>query len=188
MNRHQIIELQKHIGVEPDGFWGPISTEACKQHLRNLMSQGTWSPKTDQASLTKAYGAPGDASQLTQIDVSGLGVRYDGQKVKEITCNKAVAVSLLSVLEELATFPEGQAFLADHNGCYNNRLMRGGSLPSLHARGAAIDGQASTNGNKEHWPTSADMPIRVMETFARHGWLSAGAFWSRDAMHFQKTQ
>jgi hypothetical protein len=28
----------------------------------------------------------------------------------------------------------------------------------------------------------------VMEFFAVGGWLSAGAFWGRDAMHFQATK
>ncbi len=66
--------------------------------------------------------------------------------------------------------------------------MRGGSLPSLHARGAAIDLMAATNRNKQHYPSGADMPFSVIEVFAKHGWLSAGAFWSRDAMHFQRTK
>jgi hypothetical protein len=29
------------------------------------------------------------------------------------------------------------------------------------------------------------MPLEVMETFAREGWVSAGAFWGRDAMHHE---
>jgi hypothetical protein len=66
--------------------------------------------------------------------------------------------------------------------------MRGGRLPSLHARGAAIDLAADTNGNTTHWPTRADMPIEVLACFAREGWLSAGVFWSRDGMHNQATQ
>jgi hypothetical protein len=65
--------------------------------------------------------------------------------------------------------------------------MRGGSTPSLHARGAAIDLDPDNNANKQHWPASATMPFAVMEAFAREGWLSAGAFWSRDAMHSQAT-
>jgi hypothetical protein len=32
------------------------------------------------------------------------------------------------------------------------------------------------------------MPIEVMEEFAKEGWLPAGAFWSRDSMHFQSTR
>jgi hypothetical protein len=73
-------------------------------------------------------------------------------------------------------------------GCYVNRPIRGGSTPSLHARGAAIDFDANRNRNAQHWPVSATMPIEVMECFAREGWLCAGAFWSRDAMHFQATR
>jgi hypothetical protein len=32
------------------------------------------------------------------------------------------------------------------------------------------------------------MPLEIMEAFAREGWLAAGAFWGRDAMHFQATR
>jgi hypothetical protein len=32
------------------------------------------------------------------------------------------------------------------------------------------------------------MPLEVMEMFAQEGWLSAGAFWGRDAMHSQATK
>jgi hypothetical protein len=78
--------------------------------------------------------------------------------------------------------------LEKYAGCFNNRAMRGGSLPSLHARGAAVDLDPDDNGNHIAWPTRATMPLEVMEAFAREGWLSAGAFWSRDAMHFQATQ
>jgi hypothetical protein len=73
-------------------------------------------------------------------------------------------------------------------GAFANRNMRGGSSPSLHARAAAVDFDANRNGNLTHWPTKSRMPFDVMEIFAREGWLSAGAFWSRDSMHFQATQ
>ncbi len=65
--------------------------------------------------------------------------------------------------------------------------MRGGSTPSLHARGAAVDLDPDYNGNLVSWPAKAAMPLEVMEAFAREGWLAAGAFWGRDAMHFQAT-
>ena len=73
-------------------------------------------------------------------------------------------------------------------GCHVDRLMRNGSLPSTHAYGAAVDLSASTNRNRWHWPIKADMPLEVMEEFAKEGWLPAGAFWSRDSMHFQATR
>jgi hypothetical protein len=57
----------------------------------------------------------------------------------------------------------------------------------MHAWMNAIDINAGRNGNKTSWPVNATMPIEVMECFAQEGWLSAGAFWGRDAMHFQAT-
>jgi hypothetical protein len=187
MTQSQIKAIQEKIGVTPDGFWGNKSIAACQKYLKNLCPDND-SPSTDQASLTKAYGAAGDESQLVNISVGGLGVKYDGQTVRTIRCNKNVAVSLLAIIEELATFDEGKLALREYAGCYNNRPMRGGSLPSLHARGAAVDLMPNSNLMRQAWPISATMPFSVMEVFAKHGWLAAGAFWGYDAMHFQRTR
>jgi len=186
MTKKQIQDIQTKIGTSPDGFWGPKSIAACQKYLRKLM--GTAAPKSDQASLSAAYGAPGDTSRLTSINVSGYGVQYDGSPVKSIRCNSGVATSLLAIIKELSTFDEGRSALSQYAGCYNNRPMKGGSLPSLHARGAAIDLMPGSNGLRTHWPTKANMSFSVIEVFAKHGWLAAGPFWSRDAMHFQRTQ
>lgn len=184
MTTNQIKALQAHIGAVPDGFWGAKSIAACQSHLRRLMpSPNPW-PKSDQASLRAFYGAPSDESRLTSLPVAGLGLLYGGRPVKSVLCHTKVAPSLLRVLTAL----KGHPALARYAGVYNNRSMRGGSLPSLHARGAAIDLDPDRNGNHMHWPTRATMPIEVMEAFAREGWLSAGAFWSRDGMHHQATQ
>ena len=51
--------------------------------------------------------------------------------------------------------------------------------------GAAIDLDADDNTFRDHWPMQADMPLEIMEAFAREGWVSAGAFWGYDAMHFE---
>ena len=186
MKTHEIQEMQKRIGVTPDGFWGPKSIAACQKHLRGMMPLTNPWPKSDQKSLTAFYGAPGDTTKHTQINVAGLGVKYDGAAVARITCHERVAASLLRVIKRLSTLhPE---VLAEFAGCYNNRAMRGGSLPSLHARAAAVDFMPGSNGNRSSWPTASTMPLTVMEEFSREGWLSAGAFWGRDAMHFQATQ
>lgn len=187
MTQAQIKEIQTKIGTTPDGFWGHKSIAACQKYLKSLSIDNT-APATDQASLTKAYGAAGDESKLIDLNIAGLGIKYEGKAVKTVRCNQNVAQSLLEVLLELSKFSEGRAALAEYAGCYNNRTMRGGSLPSLHARGAAIDLMPATNRNKQSWPVSANMPFSVMEVFAKYGWLSAGAFWGRDAMHFQKTK
>jgi hypothetical protein len=178
--------MQDRIGSTPDGFWGPKSIAACQRHLRALMPKdGNW-PGTSQAALQGFYGSPGDESKLLNLDVAGLGVCYDGKAVKAIRCHELVADSLLRVIVDLACGPHA-AILATYAGVYNNRPMRGGSLPSLHARGAAIDLDPGTNRLSQSWPVSATMPLEIMETFAREGWLAAGAFWGRDAMHFQAT-
>ena len=185
MNQQQIIEMQRRVGATPDGFWGPKSIAACQRHLRALMPKPNPWPKTDQKSLTAFYGAPGE-SRLVSIQVNGLGIFYDGKPVKIIRVNKACAESLRRVLSAISDSSDREILRA-FAGVFNNRPMRGGSLPSLHARGAAIDLDPGKNGNRTSWPAKATMPLSVMEAFAREGWLAAGAFWGRDAMHFQAT-
>jgi hypothetical protein len=183
--RIDIVALQKRIGATPDGFWGPGSIAQCQRYLRSLMPTPNPWPKSDQASLTKFYGAAGDESQLVNVPAP-VPMKYDGKLIKTIRCHRKVADSLVRALTE--AYARRPDIVQRYDGCFNNRKMRGGSLPSLHARGAAIDLDAGRNGNRISWPVAAVMPIEVMECFAREGWLPAGAFWGRDAMHFQATQ
>ncbi len=187
MTRQGIIDLQSRIGATPDGFWGPRSIAACQAHLKQLKPSTSVFPSATQAALQAFYGDAGDEDQLVALNVAAYGVRYDGQPVKSIRCHDKVADSLDRILAKLSEIPQGRYALKQYAGCYNNRLMRGGSLPSLHARGAAIDLDPATNRNRQAWPTSATMPIEVMEIFAAEGWTCAGAAWGRDAMHFQAT-
>ena len=186
--RDEIRELQRRVGTTPDGIWGPLSRAAAQRWLQGMHPKPNPWPKTDQASLTGFYGAPGKVARHTRIDVKGLGVKFSGQTVRWVACNQACAESLERILHELAEMPEGRRVLAAYAGVYYNRPVRGGSTPSLHARAAAIDLDPATNGLRTPWPTRATMPIEVMEVFAREGWLCAGAAWGRDAMHFQATQ
>lgn len=187
MNQTQIKALQKKIGTEPDGFWGPKSIRAVQTYLRGLMPPSNPWPDTSQESLTRFYGKAGDESRLVKMPVpAGVVVQYDGRNVDSIRCHERVAESLSRII--VAVSKVAPLVLREYAGVYNNRPMRGGSLPSLHARGAAIDLAPETNGNHTAWPVAADMPLAVMECFAREGWLSAGAFWGRDAMHFQATR
>jgi hypothetical protein len=187
MNQSEIKAMQARIGVVADGFWGPRSIAACKTHLLRMMPTPNPWPAQDQRSLQRFYGSPGDESKLVSLNVSGLYIQYEGKPVRIIQCHAKTAKSLERVLRSIARSPFSYV-LRDFNGCYNNRNMRGGSLPSLHARGAAIDFMAGSNGNATSWPVRASMPLEVMEMFAQEGWLSAGAFWGRDAMHSQATK
>lgn len=186
MTRTQIIALQSRVGTAADGFWGPKSAAACQRHLRALMPTPNPWPASSQASLRKFYGEPG-TSELVALPVSGMGVAYAGSPVATIRCHRLVADSLARILAEIAAGPH-RPMLALYAGVVNHRPMRGGTSLSTHAWGAAIDLDPGRNGNRVHWPVSASMPIEIMEAFSREGWLSAGAFWSRDSMHFQATR
>jgi hypothetical protein len=187
MTRNQIIAMQSRIGTTPDGWWGPKSIAACQRHLRAMMPTPNPWPRADLASMRRFYGEPGDVARLVNLTVIGLGVKYAGQPVRTVRCHERVAESLGRVLRRIAA-SDHRAILDQYAGCYNYRPMRGGSNWSKHAWGAAIDLAPGTNGNHAHWPTKATMPLEVMEMFALDGWLSAGAFWSRDAMHMQATR
>ena len=187
MKAEQIKAIQEKIGVTPDGFWGPKSIAAAQAHLHSLMPTPNPWPSQRESALQAFYGDAGDESQLVNLDVSALPVRYEGARVKTIRCHKKIAPALLRVLQAIAASPF-VGILGEYAGCFNFRVMRGGSNYSLHARGAAIDLDADNNGNLQHWPAQASMPFEVMEMFAREGALSAGAFWGRDGMHAQFTQ
>lgn len=181
----RIVAIQTRIGAEPDGFWGPRSIHMCQKHLRGLMPNAHPWPGTDQAWLTKFYGAAGDESQLVNLSAP-VPMFYEGTRIKTIRVHRKCADSLARALTN--AYLVAPEIVKIYDGCFNNRAMRGGSTPSLHARGAAINLNAGANGNHVAWPVVATMPFEVMECFAREGWLAAGAFWGRDAMHFQATQ
>lgn len=191
MNQNAIIAIQKKIGATPDGFWGRQSIACVQTYLRSFMPIPNPWPETDQKSLTAFYGKAGDESKLVTIEFP-FHMLYDGKLCTRTRVHERCAASLLDILTEIGDrYAKNREILEageDYGGCYNNRPMRGGSLPSLHARGAAIDLDADDNGNLTPWPVVADMPLEIMECFARRGWLAAGAFWGRDAMHFQATR
>ena len=178
--------MQERIGVTPDGFWGPKSITACQKYLRGMMPTPNPWPETDQLSLTRYYGHAGDESRLVRFDLPA-GTLYDDLPARHARANERCFESLSRVLHAIAASPHAWV-LKEYAGIYNPRPMRGGSLPSLHARGAAIDLAPNSNGNTASWPISSSMPLDVMELFAKEGWIAAGAFWGRDAMHFQSTR
>lgn len=190
MTTEQIIAMQKRIGTTPDGFWGPRSQEMCRLYLRSLMpAKNPW-PASDQRSLREFYGEPGEANLISIAPPYPM--LYEGRAIKVIRCHKKVADSLLRVLNDIkhliAEDSSARDEAEDYGGCFNFRNKRGGTTLSLHAWGAAIDLDADDNTFRDSWPMKSDMPLSIMEAFAREGWLSAGAFWGYDAMHFQATR
>lgn len=191
MTTPEIIAMQKRIGAVPDGFWGRKSQAACKDHLRKLMPAVNPWPAADQASLRRFYGEPGDESRLVSITFP-YPMFYDGRIVRTTRVHEKCAYSLLRVLTAIGRgYGHRRDIMEeaeDYGGCFNFRLKRGGTSYSLHAYGAAIDLDADDNTFRNSWPMQSDMPLEIMEEFAREGWVSAGAFWGYDSMHFQATR
>lgn len=200
MTTEEIKELQRHIrdSYAPkdrdacdDGYWGRKSIAACQKHLRRRMPKVIPWPEADYQSMVKFYGRPGDERNLTVIEFP-FPTFYGGKRVKTTRVHKRCAESLLRVLNGIQKgFGADREIMEeaeDYGGCYNFRNSRGSTTLSKHAWGAAIDYDADDNGFRDHWPLVADMPIWIMEEFALEGWISAGAFWGYDAMHFQATR
>lgn len=193
MNSSEIIAMQKKIGTEPDGFWGPQSVEACKRHLRKLMPKPNPWPKPDTQSMEAFYGKAGHVDTV-KLPVPYKMYLYDGPKtVSTITIHVKLAKSLGNILDMLkAHYPtDAQRKEAGANlffGSYVVRPMRTGKAWSKHAWAAAVDFDANRNGLFSHWPTRSKMPLEVMEIFAREGWINLGWLIGRDGMHFQATQ
>lgn len=186
MNTADIIAIQKKIGTAPDGIWGQKSKMACRSYLSSLAPKGNDAPAPDDDSMERYYGEPGDKQNLTSISVVGLGVEYEGAEVQTIRCHKKAAASLLAALKDVSKSSSAWV-LKQYAGCFNNRPMRNGKRKSKHAWGVAIDLAPDSNGLKDEWPHDSSMPFEVMECFARHGWISGGAMWGVDAMHFERT-
>ena len=196
MNQSEIQHMQRRITaggfpLEADGFWGPKSQAACRAYLTSLMpSPNPW-PRSDQASLRAFYGEPGNEDSLVFINFP-FKMFYGGKLVTRTRCHRKVADSLLRVLNDIGDRYSGVPGIMeeaqDYYGVFNFRPKRGGTSWSLHAWGAAIDLDADDNTFRDHWPMQADMPLEIMECFAREGWTSAGAYWGYDAMHHQATR
>lgn len=174
MTKLEIIEIQKEIGTAPDGLWGPKSKASCQKFLRSLCANNPW---PSQANRFAFFGPAG--SNLTSIDVSGIGLKYEGRTVNRISCNMKIAQSLHRILHAIAAAGYTH-ILQNYAGCYADKAL-------MHGVGAAIDFDPDDNSMSDHWPTDGDMPWGVVKIFAREGWTSGGAFWGYDGMHFQAT-
>jgi hypothetical protein len=117
---------------------------------------------------------------------------YEGKRISKFRCHKKVADSLIKILKKIGEkYGKNREIMEeaeDFGGVFNFRNKRGGSTYSVHAWGAAIDLDADDNTFRDSWPMQSDMPLEIMEEFAKEGWLSAGAFWGYDSMHFQATR
>ena len=198
MKIDQIKATQERIGVEPDGFWGPISTAAAQAHLRRYMARAEWQFPTQREvstnrSIFGPHGVPGGYEPPAEKIELPFPLHLYGDpavKVRSLLLHPACAPAFLYAFNLLAdAFPTQEerqaAGILNYDGVYAPRPIRGGSSWSMHSYRIALDLDSGRNGNSMHWPVKASMPIVVMECFAAAGLTCAGAMWSRDAMHTQ---
>jgi hypothetical protein len=146
-----------------------------------------------QSQLIAKYGTPNKEGKgyITQITLP-YPMYFIGKKVTKISCHKLVADKLLAIFNDILEFygPEeiSRLKIDDYGGCFNYRLMRGGTKLSVHSWGCAIDLNPSRNLLKETSKTArfARPEYKPMiDIFYKHGFESLGREKNYDWMHFQ---
>ncbi|KGO94323.1 M15 family metallopeptidase domain-containing protein [Flavobacterium subsaxonicum] len=194
-----------------DGLWGP-QTQTAYDQLRYKLLYGQqpepWRPEDrdpvnpnnwpvqSQSALTAFYGVPKETGNSNLVSVTvpyPLVIAWDtSKKVTRITAHKKVKDSLLRVLNKTLDhygIDEIKRLRLDYfGGCFNYRLVRGGTSLSTHSWGIALD--FDPENNQLNWG-------RDKATFARpeynkwwdfweeEGWVSLGRDRNYDWMHVQ---
>ena len=117
---------------------------------------------------------------------------YDGIPVKKMQCNIKIADKFLAVFNEiLAVYgleKINELGINKYGGCFNYRLMRGGSKLSRHSWGVAVDLDPQRNLLKEtHKTARFARPEykQMIDIFYKHGFISLGREKDYDWMHFE---
>ena len=141
--------------------------------------------------LVAIFGEPADESNLVFI-VPAYPLKYDGKNVSKIRCHKLISNQLENVFKEvLKAYGLEQIFqlyLNVYGGSYNNRPIRGGTKPSTHAWGIAIDmfpTGNSLNANKDKAAFARPEYKKWMDIWRANGFYNLGEVKNYDFMHFQ---
>lgn len=126
----------------------------------------------------KKYGAPELEANMVLWDVPSL---YEiGVIPKKIYCNRdTIAPLTIAFVNLIATGRVNE--LKTWDGCFNIRQKRGGSSPSLHSWGVAVD--VNSLDNKMGEPSTLSPEFVKCWTDAGFDW--GGGWLHKDSMHFQ---
>ena len=147
-----------------------------------------------QAAMRAFYGPVG--ANLVPL-VPPFVMTYDGKPIHSFVVNARCKDSLARVLIAIWEAAGKSQAVVDEwgasifGGCFNNRSMIGGTTPSCHAYGAAIDLDPARNpythnmNVKGHF--TPDHPVTL--AFAREGWIWGGNWTGvKDYMHWQASR
>lgn len=146
------------------------------------------------AEIIAKYGQPGDTGNLGTIAVPyPMVLAWDRHiVVNRITCHRMVAERLIKIFAAIKDhygLEKIQELGIDlYGGCYNNRPMRGGTEPSRHAFGVAIDLDPGRNMlHEDHTTARFARPeySPMIDIFENYGFLSLGREKDFDWMHFE---
>ena len=130
------------------------------------------------AQCQERFGNPEAEKGMVLLDVpTALEV---GVIPKKIYCNKLLVAPLTIALTNV--IDRGLVSqIRTWDGCFNIRQKKGGTSPSLHSWGMAIDINAATNQFAHH-PT---MSPELVSCFTGAGFEWGGRWGVMDGMHFQ---
>jgi D-alanyl-D-alanine carboxypeptidase len=117
--------------------------------------------------------------------------RHEGGKVMVTTVN-GVDKALDAVSRELDQLPDSLIkYLKPSAGTYNCRAIAGSTARSMHAYAASIDLNTAYSDYWRWAPHRAEpawknrIPIKIVRTFERHGFIWGGYWYHFDTMHFE---
>lgn len=212
-DRKVVAYLQKKAGLKGDdidGLWGTQTEEAYAALVHRRVfgaAEEPWRPEdraelnpnnwpshaANDAAVIAFYGPPGDTNLKKLVPPYEHFLSWDpGKRVTSISCNVKVHTSLITVLTNVLAHYGADEIkrlrLDQFGGCFNKRLMRGGTRWSTHSWGIALDYDPMNNQLK--WgadkATFAQPEYKPWwEIWEAQGWVSLGRSKNYDWMHVQ---
>lgn len=172
-----------------------ISCLILGNQLHDLRQRSSiWPTEREVLSGHSIFGQPGDTGSLVSIPLPyALKPSWSPDtELTSITCHRLIAAPLLRIfqrtLEHYGLERIRELRLDIYGGCFNNRAIRGGSRPSLHAWGIAVDLDPERNTLYMSAP-KAEFSGREYDAFwsivEKEGAFSLGRERNYDWMHFQ---
>lgn len=203
LSQKAIREFQSMNGLTPDGIVGRNTrAELFPDYIpeRDADTAGGSSPQASlrwprQKDMNQFYGLPGnpDATAGTVVLPAPMRIAWDlTKKINTFKCHKKVVVPMTEIfrktIEHYGEEKWRELGLDLFGGCYNNRPMRGGSRPSTHAYGIAVD--IDPAHNRLRWDARKARLARkeykpFWEIVESEGAISLGRQRDFDWMHFQ---
>lgn len=154
------------------------------------MSQQKW---PTQAGARAFYGKPGTNHARLELPFPMYLAWDTATVIRGFAMNAKCVASAQRVFKRIAElYPTEAARTATginrFSGCFNDRAMRGGNTPSMHAYACAIDFDDTRNQlkwDKKQCRLAKPDCIPFWEAWEGEGWISLGRARNFDWMHVQ---